>query len=89
MSENKKTGIGGLFTAGLFGALAGAAAMFFSQEKNRKTAKKLIDDAKVKSVEKLAKAKTELDKIKKTGAKKLVKKLDKAQKKLEKEAGKE
>ena len=88
MAEHKKSGIGGLFTAGLLGAVAGAATVFFSQEKNRKLTKKLVDNTKKIGAEKLAQAKEELNKVKKTSAKKLVEKLDEAQKKLEKEAGK-
>lgn len=87
MSEDKKSGLGGVLAAGVVGLAAGAAAVFFSDKKNRDKAKGLAENVKKAGSEQLAKAKSELKKRKRQGAKKLVKKLDKVWERLEKEAG--
>jgi gas vesicle protein len=84
MKDSNKKGIGA-FGAAVIGAVAGAAAVYFSDKKNRNKAKEKLEEIKSKTDEKINKAKEELEQKKMEGKEKLAEGLDKAQQKIAKE----
>jgi gas vesicle protein len=84
MGNDNKKGIGA-FGAAIIGAVAGAAAVYLSDKKNREKARGKLEEIKSKTDEKINEAKEELEQKKMEGKEKLAEGLDKAQQRIARE----
>lgn len=82
--ERKSGGVLTAIVAGIFGAAAGAAAVFFSNKSNRDNVEKSMDSLVKKGKKEAAKLHESLDDLSADAREKLARELEKTSKKLSK-----